>query len=206
MEVETRLFLVRHAEVEARYHRIFGGRIDMDLSPLGYTQAGKTADYLKRFNFNRIYASPMKRVQQTVKAISEHSPAPIEILEGLREVHFGAWTGLGWQEVFDRYQLSAYEWLRAIDHGLIPDAETGNEFHARVDACLTQILRESRGHDVAVVCHGGVIRMLLAILLGLPLPKTAGFEIDYASITVVEYRQRKTETTLLNFTPWRDYP
>jgi hypothetical protein len=48
--------------------------------------------------------------------------------------------------------------------------------------------------------------MLLALLLELPLPKTAGFEIDYASLTVVDCRPRGAEIQLLNFTPWRSLP
>ena len=43
MESPTRLYLIRHGEVEERYHRVFGGRIDMDLSPLGSEQAAAVA-------------------------------------------------------------------------------------------------------------------------------------------------------------------
>jgi broad specificity phosphatase PhoE len=57
---------------------------------------------------------------------------------------------------------------------------------------------------VAIVCHGGVIRMMLSILLELPLPKLASFEIDYASLTQVERHTHRNEVTLLNFAPWRD--
>ena len=46
--------------------------------------------------------------------------------------------------------------------------------------------------------------MLLAILLQLPLPKLAAFEIDYASATRVELFPHKTEIQFLNFTPWRE--
>ena len=46
--------------------------------------------------------------------------------------------------------------------------------------------------------------MMLSILLELPLPKLASFEIDYASITQVERHAHKTEVTLLNFAPWRE--
>jgi broad specificity phosphatase PhoE len=69
---------------------------------------------------------------------------------------------------------------------------------------LQQILQQSSKQNVAVFCHGGVIRMLLAILLDLPLPAMASFEIDYASVTRVEIHAHKTEVQFLNFTPWRE--
>jgi hypothetical protein len=46
--------------------------------------------------------------------------------------------------------------------------------------------------------------MLLAILLDLPLPKMAGFDVEYASLTIVDWLPRKAEVQLLNYTPWRD--
>ena len=60
------------------------------------------------------------------------------------------------------------------------------------------------GKVVAVFCHGGVIRALLAIMLDLPLPKTNSFEVEYASITQVAMHPHLAEIELLNFTPWRD--
>ncbi len=205
MKFETRLFLLRHAEVEASYHRIFGGRIDMELSPTGHEQAARLAAHLRTVNFDAIYASPMKRAQLTLAPLAQGRTCPVTLLDGLREVDFGAWTGLSWQEVFDRFNTSAFDWLKALEDDTIPHAENAVKFRARVEPCLRQIIADSKGRQVAVVCHGGVIRMLLAILLDLPLPKMAGFEIDYASITTVDYRPGKTEVTLLNLTPWREW-
>src|SRR5215472_4230198 len=99
IESPTRLYLLRHGEVEARYQRVFGGRIDMDLSPLGREQATALAAYLQGVPFDAIYASPMKRVQQTLAQLLQNQiPQPV-ILPELREVDFGAWTGLGWEQI-----------------------------------------------------------------------------------------------------------
>ncbi len=62
----TRLLIIRHAEVERSYHKIFGGRIDMNLSPRGRAQARRLAKFLRTRKIDALYASPMKRVQQTL--------------------------------------------------------------------------------------------------------------------------------------------
>jgi len=62
----TRLLLVRHAEVEQGYHKIFGGTIDMNISPRGHEQAATLAKFLRGKKMDAIYSSPMKRVQQTL--------------------------------------------------------------------------------------------------------------------------------------------
>src|ERR1035437_1952025 len=64
MPSTTRLLLIRHAEVEARYQGVFGGRIDMELSPRGHQQAAALAKYLHSRPLSAIYPSPMRPVQQ----------------------------------------------------------------------------------------------------------------------------------------------
>jgi broad specificity phosphatase PhoE len=204
MIAATSLFLLRHAEVEARYQKIFGGRIDMDLSPLGREQAAALAKYLQPKSFDAVYSSPMKRVQQTISPFTAANNFSPVIMPDLREVDFGDWTGLGWDQVRAKFNISAFEWLRQLDVGGIPNAETGKTFRVRVEPCVQQILRDHPGQRVAIFCHGGVIRMILSILLEMPLPQMASFEIEYASLTEVHYSPQKTEVQLLNFTPWRD--
>lgn len=204
MTFPTRLLLLRHGEVEERYHRVFGGRIDMDLSPRGHEQAAALAAHLRRRTIDVIYASPMRRAQQTLAPLASHCPKPATSVPGFREVDFGDWTGLTWEQVHGRYQVSAFEWLDLIYRAAMPNAETGVTFRERVEPPLREIVERHAGETVAIVCHGGVIRMMLSILLDLPLPKLASFEIDYASLTQVERHAHKTEVTLLNFAPWRD--
>lgn len=206
MVFPTRLFLLRHGEVEERYHRVFGGRIDMELSPRGHEQARALASFLRRRPIDAIYASPMRRAQQTLAPLASHCPKPAIVLPEFREVDFGDWTGLTWEQVHSRHQISAFDWLEQIERGAITNAETGAMFRARVEPALRQIIHDHAGQSVAIVCHGGVIRMMLSILLDLALPKLASFEIDYASVTQVEHHERKTEATLINFAPWRDLP
>src|SRR5277367_384373 len=95
----TRLLLVRHAEVEQRYHKIFGGTIDMNISPRGHEQAATLAEFLRGRKIDAIYASPMKRVRQTLAPfLKKGAPSP-KVLQDLREVDFGEWTGSNWEQV-----------------------------------------------------------------------------------------------------------
>jgi broad specificity phosphatase PhoE len=202
----TRLLLIRHAEVEARYQGVFGGRIDMDLSPRGHEQAAALAKYLHQQPLNAIYASPMRRVQQTLAPLLVNgAPKPI-ILPDLREVDFGDWTGLAWEDVHTKFGISAFAWLEQLECDGIANAECSETLQDRVEPCLRQILAAHAGQQVAVFCHGGIIRVLLSILLRWPLARMGAFEIEYASLTHVVVRPQKAELQLLNFTPWREIP
>jgi broad specificity phosphatase PhoE len=204
--MNTTLHLIRHAEVEARYQGIFGGRIDMSLSPKGEQQAVALANHLRPQPFDLIFSSPMKRVQQTLApALTTSQPAPI-VLPNLYEVDFGVWTGLTFAEVKARFGFDAHHWLHQLDAGTIPNAENVHSYRERIDSCLQEILRNSGGRTVGIFCHGGVIRMLLALLLDLPFAEMDRFEIEYASVSTVLIKPERTRLQLLNFTPWRDLP
>jgi broad specificity phosphatase PhoE len=200
----TRLLLIRHGEVEARYQKKFGGWIDMNLSPTGKRQAKILADYLRNKTIDAIYASPMKRVQQTLAPTLKRSGLQQTIFPGLREIDFGDWTGLDWETVRDRFDFAVHEWLDQVENPGVPNGESGKTFRARVEPCLRKIIEKHPGGNVAIFCHGGVIRLLLAILIDVPLPKTNSFEVEYASITQVALHPHLAEIELLNFTPWRD--
>ncbi len=204
MSAPTRLFLLRHGEVEERYHRVFGGRIDMDLSPQGHLQAEALAKYLKNVAFDAIYASPMKRAQQTLAPILRDRSIEPTIIDDLREAHFGDWTGMTWQQVHDKYQVSAFHWLEMMEQAKIPNGECCQTFRTRVEPCLKTILESHSGKTIAVMCHGGVVRMLLSLLVNIPMPRLAHVNIEYASLTEVHHAPIKTEIQLLNLTPWRD--
>ena len=216
----TRLLLIRHGEIERRYQSAFGGRLDINLSARGRAQARTLADFLRGKTITAVYASPMKRAQQTVApflkvAATPRRPSgdegvaatlpPQTILPGLREVDFGDWTGYNWTEVRKKFGVHPYDWLDEIELGAVPNGENGVQFRARVEACLFQIIRRHPGETTAIFSHGGVIRMVLAILLDLPLPKTNSFEIEYTSVTQVALHPHLNEVELLNFTPWRDW-
>jgi broad specificity phosphatase PhoE len=202
--IATRLLLLRHGEVELAYQKKFGGRIDMNLSPEGRRQAGVLANYLKGKTIDAIYASPMKRVQQTLAPLLKNPmPKPVT-MPALREIDFGDWSGLGWQAVEKQFGFSAHEWLQQIHHPGAPHGEDGLSFRRRVAPGLAKIIADHRGQNVVVFCHGGVIRMILSILLKISLPKTTQFDIEYASITQVALHEHMNEVELMNFTPWRD--
>ena len=135
----TKLILIRHAEVEVRYQQVFGGSVDMDLSPRGHEQAAALSAFLQTKKFDALYASPMKRVQQTLAPFLKNGTPPPALRPGLREVDFGDWTGHGWDGVREKFGVSAFTWLEQLERGTIPNAENASGFRARVAESLEEI-------------------------------------------------------------------
>ena len=125
--------MIRHGEVERRYQRAFGGRLDINLSARGRAQARTLADFLRSKTIAAVYASPMKRAQQTVAPFLKIGAPAQTILPGLREVDFGDWTGYNWTEVREKFGVHPYDWLDEIELGAVPNGENGVQFRARVE-------------------------------------------------------------------------
>ncbi len=197
------LYLMRHAEVEENYHRTFGGRIDMDISEAGKSQAKALAAFLKQHPFDTCFSSPMKRVIRTTEPHTDWTNMQPRTLDGLREVDFGDWTGLKWEEVREKHNQSAFDWLHLLEANAIDNAETIENFRARTEAALNTILDAEHGQNIGVFCHGGVIRMLLALILRLPVNQLASFEFNYASVTIIHLKAARPEVQLSNYCPWQ---
>jgi broad specificity phosphatase PhoE len=199
------LILVRHGEVEETYHKVFGGsRIDMALSPLGLAQGQAVAEWLSGEDIHTVYASPMLRVQQTMAPLLSAKGLSPVILDDLKEVNFGEWTGLRWDEVKELFGVNAFDWLEVLEKGDLPGGESAQHLKERVRPCLNRILTESGPGRSVVYCHGGIIRVILSLLLDLPLSRMAHFNIEYGSVTVVEVIPEKrhvVELELLNYQP-----
>jgi broad specificity phosphatase PhoE len=198
------LSLIRHAEVEQKYQRVFGGRIDMELSLNGHWQSARLSEYLRGQPIDAVYASPMTRVRQTLQPMLGNGiPEPV-ITPDFREVDFGDWTGHSWEEVQEKFGVSPFVWLHQLDGDCIRNAESAARLRQRVEPALEAVLRNHAGQNVAIICHGGVIRMMLSMLLGLPFTRMSMFEIEYASLTRLLFQRGEPQLHLLNFSPWRD--
>ena len=201
----VRLHLIRHGEVEDGWQRVFGGsRVDMDLSPDGHAQAAMLAEWLAGRKIDAIFSSPMLRVRQTLAPLLARQPLAPVFLDGLREVDFGDFTGLRWEQVRERLGVTAVNWLHVLDHPGLPNGESAAALLDRVRPCVEQILAAPGYTSAAVFCHGGIVRAILAVLMDFSFAKLGHFRMDYGSVTVVDVpleNPRAAEVGLLNFSP-----
>lgn len=143
----------------------------------------------------------MKRAVQTAAPCRESTK--LLLLNELREVDFGDWTGLHWEEVREKYRKSARDWLHLLEANAIPNAEPIEQFRARIQESWNILIRPENGSRIGVFAHGGVLRMLLALLLQMPVHQMAAFELSYASVTILHIQENRPEIQLLNYCPWR---
>lgn len=169
------LLLIRHALPVRR--ELEEGAADPELSPAGHEQARHLAEYLSSERLDAVYASPMRRAQQTAQPVAAAQGLPIVTADGVAE----------WDRNASHYvpveELKAANDPRwqAMVAGEWDSDEPQEQFIHRVVTTIEDIIDANRSKRVAVVCHGGVINQYLAHILALPA-SNGFFYPNYTSI------------------------
>jgi len=178
-ELTTTIDLMRHGEpVGGRKYR---GQLDDPLSEKGWQQMRAAVG--EHSPWQHIVSSPLQRCQAFALEMARSQNLPLSFDARFMEVKFGVWEG------------KTAEQLRAQDPQVIErfkrdplnqrpqGAERLEDFYARVRAAWFDLLAAHAGKHVLLVCHAGVIRMVLANALNLPLVDTYRIDVPSAGLT-----------------------
>jgi alpha-ribazole phosphatase len=186
----TRFWLIRHGEpTEEARNRCYGS-LDISLSETGRTQMQQVAGYLKAESIAAIYASPRSRALQSADVLASAQSCPIEVVNDLREIDFGDFEGLAYDEIASRYPDLYRQWMEKPTQIRFPNGESFPEMRARVLSAFDAIQRQRKGQTVAIVSHGGVNRILLAWALQIPDACLFRLAQDYAAINLLSLIER----------------
>jgi len=160
------LYLVRHGETDWNAQGRWQGQEDIPLNGRGVEQATAAAGRLARVGLTALYSSDLERAWRTAEAIGATCGLRAVADAGLREVDVGSWRGVTLAEARERFPSEHARWME----GGTPwsDGETyvamGDRVHETVVRLLTPHAADER---IAMVCHGGPIRSLVARTVGL---------------------------------------
>ena len=164
------LTLVRHGESSAaiagKLFPLFEGHGDPILHKNGLLQAEAVKEALKDYKFQKIYATDLRRTQQTLEPLAKHLNLPINIESGLREVYLGEWEGGLFRIKAASNDPSYQEFIKHQEWGKIPGAETNEQLFDRVRISLNRLYLSHSNEKILAVTHGGVISAIMAIASG----------------------------------------
>ena len=191
----TTIDLIRHGEpVGGRKYR---GQTDDPLSEKGLKQMwSSVGDF---HDWQQIVTSPLLRCSVFAQLLHEKWDIPVKQDARLKEVVFGEWEGKTPQELKESNPDILHDFKLDPIANRPAGAETLDAFHDRVSQAWSAILEGCYGQHVLVVCHAGVIRMILAHVLGIPLANVYRIQVASAAISriAVEGQGARALTSLL---------
>ena len=166
-----RVYLFRHGETANSKEVCFNGHFDIGLSENGENQFRDWAQVLKDEPFKAIYSSDLTRTRTSAQLLGEpHQLEPVAYPE-LRELCFGDWEGLSVAEVEKRYPDQLEERMKNIEKFQVDGGETFQQLQERVVPKFEEIIARHSNEQIAMVCHGGVNRVILSHLLEIPIKR-----------------------------------
>lgn len=178
----TVVYLIRHGETEWNKIGKFQGSTDIALSEGGIKQAYLAADVLNG-KFDYIYASPLSRAKQTADIIGGASNITPQIEAELREINFGIWEGLTFEEIREQYPKEFLSWRNPSQGYLMSDDLSINHAGKRASEAIRTIVKEHDGERIAIVAHGGILKAGLIHLFDWNMTMYHKFFLGNTSIT-----------------------
>jgi broad specificity phosphatase PhoE len=174
--VTQTLILVRHGEAEGARPGVLCGRSDPGLSEAGRRQAVQLQGMIRGLPEARLVSSPLARATETAALAVGGAQAAVETDPDLREMDFGDWEGLTYDEVATRYPEQVTGWSEFRSDFGFPGGETLTDLASRIER-VARNLAGPDGGTVVAFTHGGVIRALICHFLGLPLRDYLLFDV-----------------------------
>ena len=185
-----KLYLIRHGRQNSSLCNV-----DVELDEAGIRQAELVGHRLKKYDIEALYSSNLIRARQTAEIIGKELNLSNNIEENFREISFGALEGLDDVQIKDKYGDFIEQRARATEDLPCPDGESGQDVYDRTFPLIMKIIDKAKReniHNIAIVTHGGVIRTLVAGVLGADFAKKlcVAKTLENCSITEVDYEEK----------------
>jgi alpha-ribazole phosphatase len=201
----TRLWLIRHALVDAEARKVLYG--DDDVALCETTLAAQTDAYRalgRRLPRPALWiVTSLSRTVRTAQAIfaAGHPAQPLIVEPGLIEQSFGVLQGTLGARLPERLTLPAHDFW-PISHAERPqDGESFEDVILRVGTVIERVASDHAGQDVVIVCHGGVIRAAMAHAMKIGGDAALRLTVGNLSLTRIERRGPGWRVVSANETP-----
>lgn len=177
------LVCVRHGRTAWNAERRFQGHADIPLDDEGRAQAQALGAYLRSESFDLAVTSDLQRAATTAEAIMADRELSLERDPELREMRFGVWEGLTWDEITARTPELDYAYEKSPRYYTPPDGESFDQVGERVARALSRVTaRLNPDGRALVVSHAGVMHSIVRVVLGETAEAKMGLRFVPASI------------------------
>jgi probable phosphoglycerate mutase len=182
----TVTLLLRHGQTPMSVQKRYAGLTDAPLTDTGIQQAAAAAKRLAQAGIGAIVSSPLQRTVRTAEEVSAVTGVPVVTDDGFRETDFGAWEGLTFAEVRERWPSEVTTWL-ADPSVAPPGGESFAQVSERVTVALHRVLAERGGRTVLIVSHVTPIKTLVAAALLAPPAALYRMHLDVAALCEIDW-------------------
>lgn len=197
---ETLIGLLRHGITLWNEEKRIQGTMDSRLSKLGRANTAAWAKQLYEYGWDRIVASDLGRVQETVAILNETLHLPTHFDKRLREIDWGDWEGLTMKTVSQEYAELLEKLVMAGWDFHAPGGESRRKAWQRAHEALLDSISKWQGERILIVCHMGIIKCLICHITGSSFLPNETPAIGKESLQILSYADKVFTCRHLNIT------
>lgn len=192
----TTVYIIRHGLTINAEQKRYIGHLDVPLSLEGEKQMERQASYLIHETneirlltgadnlLDSVYCSDLLRATKSAEIIGRPFGLKPVIVPDFRECSFGHWEGMTFDKIMQTYPGELDAWAMDPLKFFPVGGESIMDVRSRVMPVFYNIIAKKSGKKIAIVAHGGVNRIILCELMGIPLQNIFRIEQDFSALNV----------------------
>lgn len=178
-----KLILVRHGQTDMNVEGIYFGWLDPSLNAMGREQGKRARDVVKKLNYHNIYSSDLKRASETAEYVN-YLDQNIVFDRRLRELNFGIFEGLSYEEIQKKYPEEYKKSERDWERYNFVNGESPRDLQKRTIDFVESLDLE---RDNLVVTHWGVINCILSWYFSKELESYWKYSVENGGVCIIEF-------------------
>jgi probable phosphoglycerate mutase len=166
----------------------------------GICQADRLKAFFKDMCIDKLYCSDLKRTVQTADTILQNRNLQLIKLSALREINMGVWEGRTFKEIKGKFPEEFSRRINEIETFKPDGGESFGGFRQRVLSEFNNIVNE-KDENIVIVSHAGVIRLILASILDMPLKNIFILQQNYGCVNKIVFDGLRFKIVYLNNIP-----
>ena len=189
------IYLLRHGQTVQS--GTYTGISEVSLSEAGRQQIRSLIPVIGQLEFNHCFCSTLRRCRESYELLDIAAPCTFD--EDLREIDFGKWEGLSFEQIQKAYDDQFNDWMTQGESFSFPGGEKISSFNDRVIGWFDSLLTRDLDR-VLIVAHGGVLRIGLCHLLDVKESRTFSYNFKEGALSQVEVDDGFTRLEFFNYT------
>lgn len=171
LKLKTRIYLVEPGATCFDEQERIAGNLDLPLSEKGLEQVRNLRQEISEISVTALYHSPCLSAELTALAIEPLLKIRAKCSSDLRNLDFGIWQGMCWEEIEERFPRVWRQWLENPEEITIPRGESIEDLVARARAFIDDILRRYENESICVIAPFPLSAVLSGLLRGFEKPR-----------------------------------
>jgi broad specificity phosphatase PhoE len=171
----TVIYLIRHCNPDYATEKIIGD-FNMPLSKIGLEQRKYLTAQLKKIKIDQIYASGMRRAEESAELLAKHLRKKIKTEMRLNEIDWKDWYRIKYFNMSEKTRTKRFKSYVHLNRQL-------DKMQTIARRLIHDVYRKHHGKTIALFSHGNLIKSIITSILDADIIGFLSLEIYQSAVS-----------------------